>query len=130
MERAERETLALTLLIAMEARGEPIEGQIAVAWTVRNRVARPRWWGRTVLEVITKQYQYEGYTTAQRVGIFESLSVATDQHRWVAEGVLRGWLPDPTHGATHFHAVAIHPEWAERIEFIEQIGGHRFYREV
>lgn len=41
-----------------EARGEPWEGKIAVAWVVRNRAERGGWWGDTIREVCLKPWQF------------------------------------------------------------------------
>jgi hypothetical protein len=48
----------LALAVWREARGESAEGQVAVACSIINRVANPKWWGATVDEVITKRWQY------------------------------------------------------------------------
>lgn len=33
-----------------------------------------------------------------------------------------------TEGATHYHATYVNPSWANKIDFIIQIGDHRFYK--
>ena len=33
-----------------------------------------------------------------------------------------------TEGATHYHATYVNPSWAKKIDFIIQIGDHRFYK--
>jgi spore germination cell wall hydrolase CwlJ-like protein len=37
-------------------------------------------------------------------------------------------LPDPTGGATHYHARAVEPAWAKGKPPIAEIGEHLFYR--
>ena len=48
-----------------EARGEGVAGQIAVAWSIRNRVemdlhndGKPDWWGEGYAGVCKKPYQF------------------------------------------------------------------------
>ena len=41
-----------------EARGEPYNGQVAVAWVIRNRAERGGWFGNTIREVCLKDQQF------------------------------------------------------------------------
>ena len=41
-----------------EARGESHNGQVAVAWVIRNRAERGGWWGNTIREVCLKDQQF------------------------------------------------------------------------
>ncbi|MGH3756111.1 MAG: cell wall hydrolase, partial [Pseudonocardiaceae bacterium] len=41
-----------------EARGEPFDGLVAVAWVIRNRAESPRWWGRDVKGVCLHPLQF------------------------------------------------------------------------
>ena len=55
----DRDILARTLW--GEARGESLAGQIAVAWTIRNRVNDGKaksWWGEGYAGVCQKPYQF------------------------------------------------------------------------
>ena len=55
----DRDILARTLF--GEARGEGLVGQIAVAWTIRNRVEDGKaksWWGEGYAGVCLKPYQF------------------------------------------------------------------------
>lgn len=49
------------LVIWREARGEPFASKQAMAWSVRNRVNRPRWWGHTFETVILAPLQYSSF---------------------------------------------------------------------
>ena len=46
----------------------------------------------------------------------------------VARDALAGFVYAPVGLATHYHTFAIHPYWADSLNFIGQIGAHRFYR--
>lgn len=55
----DRDVLARTLW--GEVRGESLEGQIAVAWSIRNRVNAGKaksWWGEGYTGVCQKPYQF------------------------------------------------------------------------
>jgi spore germination cell wall hydrolase CwlJ-like protein len=102
--------------IYAEARGEAAEGQIAVAWTVRNRVdSRVTWWGTDYQSVLDMPYQ------------FNSEPITTPALCEIAEGVISGTIEDNTNGATHFHNQTVSPNWP-RLRMVAEIGNHLFYR--
>lgn len=107
---------ALSNTMYAEARGEGTEGQIAVAWVVRNRVDSPvTWWGTDYQSVLQMPYQ------------FHSSDVTTPELCAIAEGVIAGDIPDNTNGATHFHNRTVQPHWP-RLRMVAEIGNHLFYR--
>lgn len=128
LRKAER-TVAATLW--GEARGEPREGKVAVAWVIKNRVARPAWWGRDWTSVCTAPAQFTCWwddqaervrsATARTPGYAECLEVARE--------VIAGTAPDPTGGADHYYADTIPtPKWARGRTPIARIGRHVFFR--
>src|SRR3990167_9671611 len=52
------EAFLLALCIWREARGQGYAGMFAVGCSIRNRVQRPSWWGKSYAECITKKWQY------------------------------------------------------------------------
>jgi len=127
-----KEVDLLALLIWSEARGEPVQGQIAVAHVVLNRRRIVRWYGSTVHKVILKPWQFSWFnpfTTGQ--GVRPTIPRIGASFQELAARVLAGDVPDPTGGATHFHAtwMPVPPAWAEAMTVLCQIGQHRFYKE-
>jgi N-acetylmuramoyl-L-alanine amidase len=45
----------------------------------------------------------------------------------IADDVMRGEVPDPTKGATHYHANYVKPYWAKHLTYNVTYGSHRFY---
>ena len=127
-------TTALSCLAAavyFEARGEPIDGQIAVAEVVMNRVMDDRF-PRDVCDVV-KQNRYPGVLHRCQFSFYcnGQLEVITDQNAWstaqeIAEGVLNGTLSLGVE-ATHYHTTQVDPFWSEYYTDIGVIGNHRFY---
>ncbi len=119
-----------------EARGERLEAQVGVAWVVRNRVVSPvKWWGKTYLNVILKRWQFSAFNhgdpNREKMASIPPTSKdkAVRQARWVAWGVIRGDLKDPTKGATHYHDTSIKPpEWTKKMKKTVQLGRLIFYR--
>ena len=127
-------TLART--IWGEARGEPMAGKLAVGWVARNRLAARRWFSAAGLaEVCQKPSQFACWTMGDpdRPKLLRlTLDDADFQDcMYAALAVMRGHAPDPTDGATHYHAAALPPpDWAAGHVPCAAIGGHLFYRGV
>lgn len=133
VENTEIETLALT--VWAEARGEPVAGQVGVTWVIRNRAARPRWWGRSISEVCLKPYQFSCWLPSdpQSLRLKDPATKRLQSYKSVlavVKDVLAGKHPDPTGGADHYctKAVAATTKWAKGATPIAVIGGHNFYR--
>jgi len=134
----DRDILARTLW--GEARGESLAGQIAVAWTIRNRVKDGKdksWWGEGYASVCQKPYQFSCWNKSDPN--FASLSGAKQipfrelaQIRIAADQVIDGKVPDPTGGATHYYATSMKtpPTWAAKAKQTLRLGGHVFFRDV
>ncbi|MCA0944521.1 cell wall hydrolase [Salipiger pacificus] len=117
----------LALTMYHEARGEGVDGMLAVADVVLNRKADPRW-PSTVCDVVFDPDQFE-WT------IDDILDEPTEPEAWsLAERLAVEVLADPHatligYEATHFHAVDKTPYWAPDLDLIGKIGGHVFYAE-
>lgn len=118
-EPREDDILMIARMVAAEARGEPFEGQVAVASVIVNRVRDPRFPG-TVNGVIYQPWAF----SPVHDGAFYRVSPIDDHFR-AARYALNGW--DPTYGSTFFWnpATATSP-WIWTREVIRQIGKHNF----
>lgn len=120
---AEKECLAMN--IYHEARGEPIQGQIAVANVTMNRVAHD-YFPDTVCEVVWQPHQFS-WTSDGRSDATndqEAYDIALN----IAEWVLAGEEEDNTEGALFYHTHAVNPSWNRQMELAMVIGVHRFYQ--
>lgn len=119
----------LTQAIYFEARGERLEGQIAVAEVILNRVDSPLY-PRTVCGVVKQrggggcQFSYvcDGSTRMREKG-------AADLAGRIARAMLDGAPRVLTDGATHFHTRGVRPSWSKRFAKTAAIGDHLFYRQ-
>lgn len=131
------DTLARTLW--GEARGEPVRGLEAVAAVVMNRVHRARlrggyWWGGSVVAVCRAPEQFACWTPgdpnyAAQQSVLPGEPVFGTCLR-IARRTLAGVLPDPTAGATHYHADSSYPGWARSRVPCAEIGSLLFYNDV
>ena len=123
------DTLARTIF--GEARGEPLQGQQAVAWIVRNRVEHPGWWGRTVASVCLAPYQFSCWLESDpNREKMEALSTADPEYQILYEvgrSVMAGEVDDPTNGAVNYKVVGTPAKWAEGVEPSCIIGSQEFY---
>jgi spore germination cell wall hydrolase CwlJ-like protein len=117
-----------------EARGEPLEGQIAVANVILNRARQGGWWGDDVVKVCRKPKQFscwnKGDPNRAKMNNLELQDRAFARAVSVAAGACAGDMADTTGGATHYHTAAIEPSWAAGHEPSARIGNHVFYNSV
>ena len=129
--------MCLALNIFFEARNQSLEGQLAVADVVFNRVRDPRY-PDNVCDVV-----YQAKRTSSGRVILNSCSFSwycdgisdiprdRDAFRWsqhVALMAVYGGYPDVTGGATHYHTLAVNPKWRIQKVHTRTIGDHIFYR--
>ncbi len=127
--------LVLARTIYGEARGETLDGKIAVAWIIRNRVKRAGWWGGTYTEVCLHPKQFSCWNDDQelrknRIAMLDAVEDDLLECLYVAAGVITGDIPDPTGGSCHYHASNVHPKWAEGHTSHATIGHHLFYNDI
>jgi spore germination cell wall hydrolase CwlJ-like protein len=126
------DTLART--IWAEARGEGREGMEAVASVILNRVKHPKWWGRDIVSVCKKPFQFSCWN-ANDPNLAKLLSVTEKDAAFrlaleIARDAMAGKIMDTTGGATSYHTTAILPGWAKAMQLSATIGNHMFYTEA
>lgn len=134
----DRDILARTLW--GEARGESLAGQIAVAWTIRNRVSDGKaksWWGEGYTGVCQAPYQFSCWNKndsnfAYLSGVKPIPFREFAQSQIAADQVIAGKVSDPTGGATHYYAttMAKSPDWAAKAKQTLKLGHHVFFKDV
>lgn len=106
-----------------EARGEPFQGQVAVALVTVNRVASGLF-QNTVCQVVYANKQFS-WTSDRNKRV-------KDQKAWasavkIATAVLSRRVYEPDFTAVYFHASHVAPLWAKTKTIITKIGNHIFY---
>jgi spore germination cell wall hydrolase CwlJ-like protein len=131
-ERANIECLARN--VYHEARGEPPEGQYAVAEVTMNRRASLRYPATVCAVVHEKRWdairlRYVGaFSWTEFYSVPEPSGEAWAFAQQVAEDVYYQRVPPRVDGATYYHATYIKPSWARTQKRVARIGRHVFYR--
>lgn len=124
--------------VFFESRGEPIDGQYAVAYAVINRRDTENRWGDTVTSVVNQkimgncQFSYVcELNNDVRRKMISNNPESWSQSLEVAFNVFNFEVPDLTNGADHFYnprKVSRTPHFAKVYEYVATIGEHKFYR--
>ncbi|MGO8869503.1 MAG: cell wall hydrolase [Alphaproteobacteria bacterium] len=106
-----------------EARDQPFDGQLGVAFVVLNRMRAS---GKTACAVVDARGSFLGM-------VQHGHARERDARAWglAQEAALIAWQEpdaDPTGAATYFHRLDVRPAWAERLTFTRRIGTHLFFR--
>jgi spore germination cell wall hydrolase CwlJ-like protein len=128
-----KELNCLATAIYFEARGEPEEGQLAVAQVVLNRVKNPAY-PDTVCGVVYQnkskrnrcQFSFACDGRSDRVTDKSAWTKAQELARRSVEEQSTTFI-DEVGSATHYHATYVRPRWAGRMTKTDKIGRHVFY---
>lgn len=124
--KAEVECLAQTMYF--EAKGEQLEGQLAVGLVVLNRFKDPKF-PKTICGIVRQKVnscQFSWYCDGK-----SDLLPDTEQVAWLKKAAKMLITSNPedvlTDGATFYHATYVNPAWSN-LEKTVVIGHHVFYR--
>jgi N-acetylmuramoyl-L-alanine amidase len=122
----DQETNCLATAVYFEARGESLEGQLAVAHVVMNRATSGRYppdWCSVVKQPAQFSFVRHG----------EFPQADTNSEAWkkaeaVAELAAANIVPSVGSDVLWYHADYVAPTWRHNLQEVEQIGAHIFYR--
>jgi spore germination cell wall hydrolase CwlJ-like protein len=122
-EPEDRDLHCLAAGIYFESRGEPLEGQLAVAHVILNRAASGRF-ATNACGVLTQRGQF---SFVRRGVIPEPTPSATWRTAVAVARIARAeqWH-SPVPGALFFHARHVSPGWSRPV--VARLGNHIFYR--
>lgn len=122
----DEQTDCLAVAVYFEARGESLEGQLAVANVVMNR-ARSGRYPASWCEVVRQPWQFSFVRGGRFPRVDRSSAAwqrATAIARIAAEGLAAKVDPD----VLWYHADYVSPSWGTRLKRVDKIGTHIFYR--
>ncbi|HZM34126.1 MAG TPA: cell wall hydrolase [Burkholderiales bacterium] len=115
----------LALNIYYEARGEPVDGQYAVAEVTMNRKSAPGY-PSTVCEVVYQRaaFSWTDYSTV----LAPPSGREWERAQRIAKAVYYQKRLPNLRGALFYHATYVRPDWSTERERVKRIGRHIFYR--
>ena len=132
----------LALTIYGEARGESVEGQIAVGSVILERVDKQGWMGKTIPEVCLKKWQFSCFNEndpnyPKLLHIAENWDKEIPANKmlnscWgIALGLVTGNIPRTPEiadsHATQYLTVDCNASWEKKMKKVVTIGRHDFY---
>ncbi|HWT12429.1 MAG TPA: cell wall hydrolase [Allosphingosinicella sp.] len=112
--------------VYFEARGEPIEGQLAVAEVVLNRTQSGRYPG-TICEVVEQPWQFSFVNATGRIPSADRSSQSWRRAVAVARIAEAGASRLLPRDVLWYHADYVSPSWGRRLARNTKIGLHIFY---
>ena len=116
-----------------EARGEGREGMQAVMNVIARRAATPCWWGRDIVTVCLKPWQFSCWNKNDPNNI--KILTVTDNDKQFRDSLelsgqlTAGFLPDLTNRSDHYFNIhSAPPAWAAGNTPECILGNHAFYR--
>jgi N-acetylmuramoyl-L-alanine amidase len=116
----------LATAVYFEARGESVEGQLAVARVVMNRASSGRYppdW----CEVVKQPAQFSFVRHGQFPWI-DTTSAAWGRAQGISRLAMANVVPSVGSDVLWYHADYVAPSWGHRLSIVEKIGAHIFYR--
>lgn len=116
----------LATAVYFEARGETLEGQLAVARVVMNRAASGRYpstWCGTV-----KQPAQFSFVRHGQFPTIDTASASWHKAQAITRLAIANVVPSLSNDVLWYHANYVAPSWGRRLTRVSQIGAHIFYR--
>jgi spore germination cell wall hydrolase CwlJ-like protein len=120
--------------IYFEARGEPLDGQRAVAEVTLNRTRSP-YFPHTICAVVhetqwdpLRRRLVAHFSWTELSALSEPTGSAWKQAMTVASAAYDDTYMQVVPGALFYHAISIRPDWARTKTAVATIGNHIFYR--
>lgn len=119
--------VAVTATIFLEARGESIEGRIAVGHVIMNRSVRR---SQSIKEVVFAAKQFSCFNDFDSEKVLAKLCSLPEVYmncREIAQCVLHGSFRTGGFPADHYYNPALcQPSWADGMKIVATIGNHVF----
>jgi hypothetical protein len=118
----------IAVAVYHEARGETLEGQLAVAKVIMNRAASgkyPSTWCGTVKQ--PWQFSFVNPRTGVMPGVDEA-SASWRKALGITRLAVANAVPSLGNDVLWYHADYVAPSWGRRLSMVQKIGTHIFYR--
>jgi N-acetylmuramoyl-L-alanine amidase len=122
----DEEANCIAVAVYHEARGESLEGQLAVARVIMNRAASGQyptsWCG-----VVKQPWQFSFVQNGRLPSVDEG-SISWHNAVGITRLAINNAVPSLSNDVLWYHANYVAPSWGRRLTKVSQIGAHIFYR--
>jgi spore germination cell wall hydrolase CwlJ-like protein len=118
----------MAVAVYHEARGEDLEGQLAVARVIMNRASSGKY-PATWCGVVKQPWQFSFVNP--RTGLYPSIneqSAAWAKAKAITKLAVNNSVPSLSNDVLWYHADYVAPSWGRRLSRVQKIGTHIFYR--
>ena len=130
--KSNKQISCLAEALYFEARGEPIQGQLAVGEVILNRVKDTRY-PSSICKVINQgtgrrfacQFTYTCDGKLETVHERKPYEMALK----IAKILMTTHDGKLTRGSTHYHSNYVNPKWSKKFERVAKFGRHIFYKQ-
>ena len=130
--KSNKQMSCLAEALYFEARGEPIQGQLAVGEVILNRVEDMRY-PSSICKVISQgtgrrfacQFTYTCDGKLETVHERKPYEMALK----IAKILMTTHDGKLTRGSTHYHSNYVNPKWSKKFKRVAKFGRHIFYRQ-
>jgi spore germination cell wall hydrolase CwlJ-like protein len=130
--KSNKQMSCLAEALYFEARGEPIQGQLAVGEVILNRVEDIRY-PSSICKVINQgtgrrfacQFTYTCDGKLETVNERKPYEMALK----IAKILMTTHDGKLTRGSTHYHSNYVNPKWSKKFKRVAKFGRHIFYRQ-
>jgi N-acetylmuramoyl-L-alanine amidase len=122
----DEEMNCLATAVYFESKGEPLEGQLAVAQVVMNRAASGRY--PASLCGVVKQHAQFSFVRGGMFPAIDASCAAWRKARAIARIAEKRLVASLAADVLWYHADYVTPRWRQALIKVEQIGAHIFYR--
>jgi spore germination cell wall hydrolase CwlJ-like protein len=119
----------LASAVYFEARGESIDGQLAVADVVLNRVASERY-PDTICDVVEQPWQFSFVNATGSIPEADRTSEAWRKAVAISEIALNNAARKVSEDVLWYHADYVAPSWGKRLDREKKVGLHIFYKQA
>ena len=122
----DEQATCLATAVYFEARGESLEGQLAVARVVMNRASSNRYppdWCSVVRQPAQFSFVHNG-----QFPYIDANSDAWRKAQAITRLAVSNVIPSLSNDVLWYHADYVAPSWGHRLTRVEKIGAHIFYR--
>jgi spore germination cell wall hydrolase CwlJ-like protein len=125
--KRDSECSKLAEALVYEARGESLQGAVAVGYVIIERTKNPDRWANTIKGVVSEKCQFSYTCWKQRK---KARDEDWERAYITSYEIINGEVENPIGTSDHYHTTKVNPWWAKKMQYVATVGNHVFYKEM